>query len=179
MEKETVISRAASIYFIILSLICITFFSGCCSDGMDIKIKKSMTTNLNKYHLAFIVVEDYKWDMANRDMSLSNSGIYINVKLSGLLREQGVKVTSSDKDPIDLKVECNFHRSLGCIHVGRHFNAECVHVSFINLKLIDMNTKEIIGEVECIRPSLKKLPPEFVELMFNELMKSGKIEEKK
>lgn len=179
MKKETISSRPPLISFITLLLIYVIFLSGCCSDGIDIKVKKSMTTNLNKYHLASIVVEDSKWDKANRDMSLSNSGIYINVKLSSLLRAKGVKVTYSDKDPIDLKVECNFHRSLGCIHVGRHFNTECVHVSFINLKLIDIHTKEIIGEVECIRPSLKKLPPEFVELMFNELMKSGKIEEKK
>jgi hypothetical protein len=46
MEKKTVVLRPAPIYFVILSLICITFISGCCRDGMDIKVKKSMTTDL-------------------------------------------------------------------------------------------------------------------------------------
>ena len=35
-----------------------------------------------------------------------------------------------------------------------------------------MKTNQIIGEVECSRPFFKKLPPTFIELMFDELMKS-------
>ena len=35
-----------------------------------------------------------------------------------------------------------------------------------------MKTNQIIGEVECSRPFFKKLPATFIELMFDELMKS-------
>lgn len=157
-----------------LVVICFLFISGCCSEGIDIKVKKSMALNLNKYHLATIVVKDFEYmskDEKNiRDISSNNSYLYILSQLSSFLREKGLEVTYGDKDPIDLKVECFFRRSLGCVHVGRHFNTECMHESFVNLKFVDMRTKEIIGEVECTRPSFKRIPYTFIKLMINELI---------
>jgi len=142
MGKENCCFKIRPIYFVILSIICITFFSGCCCEGIDIKVKKNMSAKLDKYHLAAIVVQDYKYGSdekkANRDMLSDNSNLYIDNELFRLLREKGVEVTYGDKDPIDLKVECFFRQSFGCIHVGRHFNTEYTHVSFINLKFMSL-----------------------------------------
>ncbi|MEN6420331.1 MAG: hypothetical protein ABFD76_00160, partial [Smithella sp.] len=130
-----------------------------------------------------IIIQDYKYgndeDKAWRDKRSYDSKLYLDSQLSGLLTERGLNVTCDDKAHIDLKVECSFRRSLGCIDVGRHFNTECIHISLVNLKFIDTRKNEIIGEVECTRPSLKKISHTFVEDMFNELIKSAQTEAKK
>lgn len=163
------------IFNIISVIICLCILSGCCSKGIDIRVKKDMTVNLNKYHLATIVVQDYKYGndekKSNQDVRSSSSRIYIDIELFKLLREKGLEVTYGDKDPVDLKVECYFQRRIGCIDIGRHFNIECRHTSLVNLKFIDVKTKKIIGEVECERPSYKRMPPTYIKLMFDELMR--------
>ena len=74
---------------------------------------------------------------------------------------------------MDLKVECLFRRSIGCPYVGRHFNIEVKHTSFVNLKFIDVKTNQIIGEVECTRPKFKRLFGTWIKLIFEAVSHKG------
>jgi hypothetical protein len=176
-QKKEIITR-----ILVLAMICLGAFSGCCSGGIDIKVKKSLSTSLDKYHMAEINVQDkdYKtYIEKTSDSSSENTRFYIDLMLSSLLRERGISRACGDKDAVDLRVKCLFGRRFGCPSVGRHLIIEFKHTSFINLKLIDAKTDEIIGEVESKKPFCKRFPGEFIELIFAELMKGqGEKDEK-
>jgi len=68
-----------------------------------------------------------------------------------------------------LHVVCLFREGWGKPVRGRHGEIILTTVKWVNIKLVDIPTKRVIGEVECTRPSFKHLPPDFITKMFEEL----------
>lgn len=144
---------------------CLFALCGCCGgQGIDINVKKNLKTNLDKYKTVYINLQT---------LCGSSTGSYINVELHSIFDNRGMSISYGDTPPSHLKVECVFRSSIGCLHIGRHFNIEFVHTTVVNIKLIDVKTNETIGEVECKRPCFKRLPPGYVRLMFDRLLASG------
>jgi hypothetical protein len=154
----------------ILVMVCLGIFSGCCSHGIDIKVKKSLREDLDKYRTAKINVQSDE-SKTNIGGSAYSESSFINVELFSILKDRGISTSYRETDTADLKVECLFRRSIGCPHVGRHLKIEFKHTSFVNLKFIDAKTNQVIGEVDCTRPSFKRLPGTYIKLMFDELTK--------
>ena len=171
LQGEEVIRR-----ILVLAMISLGAFSGCCRDGIDITVKKHLSANLDRYHMAEVSVqdEDYATSVEETPYSSKSERIYIEVELSSLLTERGISQPLGDKDAIDLRVKGLFKRRIGCAEIGlQHLSIEFKHISFVNLKFIDAKTDEIIGEVECRRKFWKSLPAGFIKLMFDELMKGS------
>lgn len=167
---------------LVLTMICLGMFFGCCDQSIDIKVKKGLSTTLDKYHTARINVQNADQKTSTKRISDSSSeaeASYIDTEIFITLENMGISISRRETDAVDLEVECLFTRRIGCPDVGRHLNIEFKHTSFVSLKLIDLRANEIIGEVECKRPFFKRLPGGYIRRMFDELMKSQKGKDKK
>jgi hypothetical protein len=94
---------------------------------------------------------------------------FIDGELYSILRIRGFSISYGKPEAVDLRVECLFRRTIGCPSLGRHFSVEIRHISFVNVKVIESQSNEIIGEVECTRSWFGKLPPNFVRLIIDRL----------
>jgi hypothetical protein len=135
--------------------------------GISIQVKTNLTTHLGTYRSAVITVEnDYYSNTLER---LANLGGGVEVVLDDELRR--LNITPAGDNP-KLRVNCLFREGLGRPFPGRHGEILFTSIKWVNIKLTDIPTNRIIGEVECRRPFFKHIPPDFMKRMFDELVAS-------
>jgi hypothetical protein len=134
--------------------------------GIMIDVKRNLSTNLRKYHSADVRIEND--DYRNKIDRLTNSGGIVVVVFEEIQR---LGITPAGKDP-KLGIKCLFREGLGKPFRGRHGEILFTSIKWVNIKLIDIPSERVIGEVECTRPRLKHLPSDFMRRMFDALTSS-------
>jgi hypothetical protein len=156
---------------LLIALILGLVISACCKEDIRIDVKKTILIDISKYRSATIIVNELQHGSQMKYTASEADRDYIQSEIFAILSHFGLTVAYKRPEDVGLKVDCQFRRSLGCLHIGRHFNIEFEHISFINIKVVDVKAGEVIGEVECIRPTWKRLPPQSIKLMFDEMIK--------
>jgi hypothetical protein len=164
-----------SIYKIISLCTLGSILCACAPDyGITIEVKRKLETDLKKYRSADVRIEND--DYRNKIDRLTNLGGGMEVVLFEEL--QRINITPAVDNP-KLSVTCLFREGLGKPIRGRHGEILFTSIKWVNIKLVDIPSKRVIGEVECYRPRLKHLPPDFMRRMFDALTSSLDETEKK
>ena len=71
-DRNANVARGGSNYenidFTMISLSILLY--GCCKDGINTTVKKNLTTNLDKYHTAKIIVQDDDYKTSRRGLQI-------------------------------------------------------------------------------------------------------------
>ena len=91
LQGEEVTMRILTFTMISLSIL----LYGCCKDGINTTVKKNLTTNLDKYHTAKIIVQDDDYKTSTKRTSDSSSEkmrMDLDGVLFGLLRKRYLNI---------------------------------------------------------------------------------------
>lgn len=149
-----------------LCILC-SIVGSCAPDyGISIEVKKQLDADLSAYHSAETTLENdsYRVELER----WMNSGALVAV-LSQELRRMGI---APGRHNPKLHVVCLFREGWGKPVRGRHGEIILTTVKWVNIKLVDIPSQRLVGEVECTRPKLKHLPTDFMRRMFDELTSS-------
>lgn len=151
----------------IISLCILSSVLGACAPdyGITIEVKRKMETDLKKYLSADVSIEND--DYRNEIDRLINLGGGIEVVLFTEIERLGIVPAGHNPG---LRVTCLFREGWGKPFYGRHGEILMTSVKWVNIKLTDILTNRVIGEVECARPRFKHLPPDFMKRMFDDLV---------
>lgn len=146
-----------------------------CSSHPNVIVKKKLAVSLSKYKDAYLDVENDAYN-TKLERQLGNDSMVVNLEISSVLREININPRGNEKRS-DLKVECHFLHGLGIPRLIRHFSLKATYITKVNIKLIDVASGTIIGEVYYKRPFTKTnkqaCPEGFIKKMFDELLKTG------
>lgn len=159
-----------NIAFLIVCLII-----GGCSSHPNVTIKKKLSVLLNKYQNAYIDVQNDAYN-TKLEKQVGEDVMPIVHDISSVLEDIAINPEYNERKA-DLKVECHFLHGLGVPRLIRHFKIKASYITKVNLKLIDLSSGTVIGEVEYRRPfartNQQTCPEGFIKKMFDELLKTG------
>jgi len=145
-----------------------SILGACAPDyGTIIEVKEKLTVDLRKYDSAEVRIEND--GLTNKIDRLTNLGGGMEVIFFDELKR--LNITPAGEDP-KLSITCLFRQGWGKPIRGRHGEIILTTVKWVNIKLVDIPSQRLVGEVECTRPKLKHLPTDFMRRMFDELTSS-------
>ena len=150
-----------------LTVVCALFIVGCTSP--NIMVKEKAQVSLQNYRAAYITSHSDDWKIKRVHLEGRGDG-YLNDKIGTALKTNGL-LEAVDEMNADLRVECHFRTGWCLPHVGRHFDVFFSSIHTVNIRLLDMTTKDVVGEVEYQRPRFATRPPDdFVDVMISEMI---------
>ena len=154
----------------IIAVVILFIFAGCESRAEEkIKIVLPMQKQISSFENAFLEVRDIDAeDVAGFGGSEDGYVIAeISLSLNGFGLQWGL-----DADAADIKVMCRYERKWLPPIIGRHLNIHLRHIGYINIQLTDMESGQVVGEVEFNRPRWASPEAGTIPHMFAELLKS-------
>ncbi|MCP3933554.1 MAG: hypothetical protein GY705_31185 [Bacteroidetes bacterium] len=137
----------------------------------DIAIKKKLETAIEKKQIVYVFVKNDGYKDSDWRKRGSEEA-FVEMEISDALDEFGVN-TSANEAVSTIKVECHFRHGWGMPRLIRHFKIKSKYITTVNIKLIDVSKKAIIGEVEYKRPWSKTNPNGFIKMMLDKLLSRG------
>jgi hypothetical protein len=74
--------------------------------------------------------------------------------------------------PSKIRVECVYNNGWGFPSFGRHFNIRFRYISKVNLKFVEVESNEVLGEAEYTRSNLGRNPVGFIRKLVYALLAS-------
>jgi len=156
-------------------MIAAVFLSGCWgeTESREIVVRKKLAADITNYRLAHRYalndrLQDSKQNLVDRWASFVNSEMG-----DSLFKQYGIRSYPSRETATDLIVESVVRPGRGFPRFGRHFDVITEYIDFLNIRLIDAKTGNLIGEVEYNRAGLAANSPYLVRDMLNALARES------
>lgn len=148
-------------------LVLMTIFLISCASNDAVFVSKKLNVSLGKYKRAFIDVQNVEYNnVEDRRSGLGTAAVDLDI--STILR--GLEIDPrGDEKRSGLKIECYFKYGWGMPRIGRHFSIKSKYITNVIIKLFDIDSKQLIGEVQYKRPWFENQQKDLIKLMFEKL----------
>jgi hypothetical protein len=151
-------------------IVLIIIFLCSCKENTDLIVKRRIADLTSIGTSAIVYVKHDNYELENVSGS-ENDEIMVGELISSALDQRGIKI-NFDENASLLKVECHFLHGWGLPRLNRHFRISFKYITFINIKIINTTTNEVIGEVEYKKPFFQSDQKDIITTLIGHLFVS-------